>query len=160
MTDYKTNIIKKIRMDLTQDIDKCIKAMEIVHLYQVGGEYQSGDVIYRNDMGFTPADARFLTSLCDWKDRGRAFTPRQSEYIKKLMPKYARQVFDHFYSNGKIRKDNGTSRFVVDFENLYKDPEPEPISEDDQVELDKEQDFWHSVLSKDPYYFAADNISA
>ena len=74
--------------------------MDNIHSYQVREEYDSGNVLYSNNMGFTPADADFLTSLCRYKkNHNGRLTEKQLAYCHKLMPKYARQLFDHFYSS-------------------------------------------------------------
>lgn len=159
MTDYKTNIIKEIRAALAGDLSKCIKAMHIIHSYQVQNEYSSGNVLYRNDMGFTPGDAHFLTSLCNWDSRGRAFTPNQSAYIKKLMPKYARQLFDHYCSKGDIRHCANSSKYIANVPELlgeFVSPCPETAQAElpfDSADAAYEQERWRETMADDNNYF-------
>lgn len=59
---------------------------------QTAGEQQMGATVEHNGIGFTGADAEFLTSLAEqYQERG-SLSPRQTEILFEKMPKYARQL--------------------------------------------------------------------
>lgn len=156
MVDYKTNIIKAIRQRMASDPALCVEAMEIIHTYQVRDEYNSGNVYYANNMGFTPADARFLTSLCEWKVAHNGLTPKQISYVVKLMPKYARQIFDHLVAKNKIRK-TGNSKFDVNYDEAYAFLLT-PAAIADEVEAECENDREIEERTFDTSFFNEDRL--
>lgn len=155
MTDYKTNLIKVIHDELANNANYCVKALDVIHSYQVHDEYDHGYVRYANNMGFTPADAKFLTSLCEYK-KTRELTEKQLNCLVRIMPKYARQLFDHFVSQHKIQKCSENSKYHMNLSNLWVDfvvpcPETAEVPEDFDSEVEAVR--WQENLAEDANYY-------
>ena len=61
---------------------------------QTEDEQAAGDVVHNNGIGFTGADAEFLSSLAKQVQAGRTLSPKQMVWVHKKMPKYAKQLVE------------------------------------------------------------------
>jgi len=61
---------------------------------QTEDEQASGDVVHNNGIGFTGADAEFLTSLATKVNKGYKLSDKQMVWVYKKMPKYAKQLVE------------------------------------------------------------------
>lgn len=70
----------------------CKRALLRIYANQELDEQQAATVIKRNGVGFTPADAKLLTSFAEQLKRGGALSPKQWQALYAAMPKYAGQL--------------------------------------------------------------------
>lgn len=70
----------------------CKRALLRVYANQERDEQAAANVTKRNGIGFTPADAKLLTSLAEQIQQRDWLSPGQWEILYKLLPKYARQL--------------------------------------------------------------------
>lgn len=83
-----------IRSMLKSNDQWALRALVIVFDNQTSDEQLTEDTRYHNGIGFTGADARFLSSLAkQYQLRGR-LSDKQLYHLHKKMPKYCRQILD------------------------------------------------------------------
>ena len=70
----------------------CKRALLRIYANQELDEQQAATVIKRNGVGFTPADAKLLTSFAEQLKWGGALSPKQWQALYAAMPKYAGQL--------------------------------------------------------------------
>lgn len=70
----------------------CKRALLRIYANQELDEQAAANVTKRNGVGFTPADAKLLTSLAKQMIERSWLSAKQWEILYKLMPKYARQL--------------------------------------------------------------------
>jgi hypothetical protein len=80
----------------TSDIWAKAALLEIF-AHQTADEQNAEATSHNNNVGFTGADARFLSSLAKQAIGRGWLSPKQMIYVRKKMPKYAGQVMS--YSN-------------------------------------------------------------
>lgn len=165
MKEYKTNITKAIRKQLEGSVELCLEALDIIRNYQVAQEYFDGNVRYLNYQGFTPHDSKILTEYCISNHKYGSFSAKQKEVIHTLMPKYARQLRDHFIKLGKICPSND-SRYFFNPATLWTDFVV-PCRDTAQLELELEaqereerlvcgpvhDETWYETMGDDRNYF-------
>lgn len=105
----KDDYIRQLKTKLATDDLWAQRGLLAVYKNQTFSEQQTGDVREYNCIGFTGTDAKFLTGLakrvkfCGFN----SLSVKQSQYLKKYMPKYARQLFNGCIENGSVVKVHG-----------------------------------------------------
>ena len=95
----------KMESQITRDKDMATKALLKIYEYQTKDEKESKNVFHHNNMGFTPLDAKFLSSIAENLKKGYKMTDNQFYYVQKKIGKYAGQLVKISISAGKIRKE-------------------------------------------------------
>lgn len=81
-----------------------IRGLMVVYGNQTADEQQEGSVRVHNGKGFTPTDAKFLSSLAEQYKTKNSLSAKQVEVLYQKMPKYARQILDESFGKGTITK--------------------------------------------------------
>lgn len=84
--------VEFIREAVAVDAKWAVRGMLRVFDNQTADEQAVEDTRHHNGIGFTGADANFLSSLSKQVKRGRTLSPKQMKYVFKKMPKYAAQL--------------------------------------------------------------------
>lgn len=97
MSNFKELTTKKdrtahIRSMLSTDAKWALRALVRIYANQTADEQSTMDTKHDNGVGFTGADAHFLSSFAQQYELRGFLTPGQMEYLYKKMPKYARQL--------------------------------------------------------------------
>lgn len=69
--------------------------------YQTREEADFGATLESNGIGFNGFDANFLTSVVKQHLEGRRLTKKQSDALRRIMPKYAEQLYRIVYEKPK-----------------------------------------------------------
>ena len=110
----KEDLIAEASVQLTNRDHQAIKGLMEIYANQTESEQENKDTHCRNGVGFTPADASFLSSLAQQYQTKKYLSKKQMDLLKKKMPKYARQLVEGSISKGLIVKKNGFYVFGKD----------------------------------------------
>jgi len=110
----KEDLVKATNIQLATRDNQAIKGLLEVYANQTESEQETKDTHCRNGVGFTPADASFLSSLAQQYQTKNYLSKKQMDLLKKKMPKYARQLVEGSISKGLIIKKNGFYVFGKD----------------------------------------------
>lgn len=88
----KTAIESFLREKLSTDDAWALRALEVVYRNQTSAEQATQTTKEHNTIGFSAFDAEILSSFAERRLRGVSLTPKQMTTLRKLMPKYHRQV--------------------------------------------------------------------
>ena len=100
----KTQLIEKMRAQITRDEKQAARALIRIYNYQVTDEKKSRDVKYHNNVGFMPQDAKLLSGIACWVLAGHTLTEKQFNAVKDRIAKYAGQLVNQAISRGLIVK--------------------------------------------------------
>jgi hypothetical protein len=98
MTDQFTTCKTKkartafIRDKLSNDQAWALRGLLAIYANQTADEQAMAQTTYANSIGFTGADAEFLTSLAKQAEARGTLSPKQMIYVLKKMPKYSGQL--------------------------------------------------------------------
>lgn len=74
-----------------------LRAALRIFRYQTTEEADFGATLESNGVGFSGFDANFLTSVVKQHLEGRRLTKKQSDALRRIMPKYAEQLYRIVY---------------------------------------------------------------
>lgn len=97
----KAQELDKIRAYIKASDEAVVKAIRIIYSRQTNEEQLLETTSVHNGVGFTGPDGHFGTSLGKQLSRGRTLSAKQIAFARKMMVKYARQIWDHVQENGK-----------------------------------------------------------
>lgn len=97
----KKEHIERIREYIKNSDEAVTKAISIIYSRQTNEEKAVECTMNHNGVGFSGLDGRFGTSLGKQLAMGRTLTAKQIAFARKMMVKYARQIYDHVQENGK-----------------------------------------------------------
>ena len=103
----KEDYIDQLKTRLATDIAAAQYGLLAIYKNQTWDEQKSESVNRHNNIGFTGADAKFLTSLAKQLKYRGSLSPKQNQYLMKHMPKYARQILGDCLANGSVVKAGG-----------------------------------------------------
>lgn len=89
---FKKDRVKLIREKLAVDKNWATAGLVRIFENQTADEQTCEDTINNNGIGFTPADAYFLTSLAKQYISKRFLSSKQMTILFKKMPKYSAQL--------------------------------------------------------------------
>ena len=112
-------IVQNMKIQLNRQ-DVLERAIIRIYKNQTKDEQTQELTTHSNGIGFTGADAPFLSSLAKWIGQGRHLTSKQISVANKRMGKYARQLVLGSISEGKIVKINGIYATGQDIARLSK----------------------------------------
>jgi hypothetical protein len=101
----KESLVMALKQQISTRDNQALKALVTVFNNQTEDEQMAEDVRVYNNVGFTPFDAEFMTSLAKQYISKNYLSPKQLSYVKKVMPKYARQLIEQAIRDHKIVKD-------------------------------------------------------
>lgn len=103
-------IVEDWKVKLATDRAWIEKGIIRIFEYQTTSEQHNENVNNHNNVGFTPADAKMLSSFAkQLKYRNNYhLSPKQLAYAAHRMPKYARQLLKQSIAKGIIKHQNGT----------------------------------------------------
>lgn len=101
----KKSLIQTLKTQIATRDNQAIKALITVFNNQTEEEQMTDNVEVYNNMGFTPFDAEFMSSLAKQYINKNYLSSKQLSYVKKIMPKYARQLIEQSIQDGKIIKN-------------------------------------------------------
>ncbi len=81
-----------IREKLSTDDRWILRGLLVIFSNQTIDEQATATTKYVNNIGFTGADAEFLTSLATQFQQRKSLSPKQMIYLRKKMPKYSGQL--------------------------------------------------------------------
>ncbi len=100
---------ERIQSLISQNALALERGLLVVYANQTADEKASGDTHHDNGMGFTGADAKFLSSVAEWVKNSRyregfRLTPSQRASVLPLMLKYWRQIQNEIILKEKQRE--------------------------------------------------------
>ena len=108
----KDSLVKALKEQLATRDNQAIKGLLTIYSYQTSEEQCEGHTKEFNGVGFSGFDSDILSSFAEqYKTKG-FLSPKQMNFVKKYMPKYATQLIRLSIAEGKIKKENGEYVFV------------------------------------------------
>lgn len=108
----KDSLIKALKEQLATRDNQAIKGLLTIYSYQTSEEQCEGHTKEFNGVGFSGFDSDILSSFVEqYKTKG-FLSPKQMNFVKKYMPKYAKQLIEISIKTKKIVKENGEYVFV------------------------------------------------
>ena len=101
----KEVLIKTLKEQIATRDNQAVKALITVFNNQTSVEQDNDCTDCYNGVGFTGVDAEFMSSLAKQYLKKGYLSENQISYVKKTMPKYARQLIEQSLAQGKIVKD-------------------------------------------------------
>lgn len=86
-----TRAAEMIRHNMAKSDKWLLRGLLAIYARQTADERLGAETVKDNGIGFTVHDARILTSLA-YQSRLSPLSPKQKALLRKLMPKYARQL--------------------------------------------------------------------
>lgn len=102
MTYSKKKLIQGLRYQISHSTEKARRALLLIYSKQTISEQNSSKTIEYNCKGFTTLDAKILTNIAVFYKNNNFLTPKQDQIVKRLIPKYARQILDSSIERGLI----------------------------------------------------------
>ena len=88
----KKEIKEFVRMKLGTSKTWAQRALLKIFEFQTADEQAYGSTYVDNGVGFTGADAEFLTSLAEGLKKYNRLSPKQMTFLYRKMPKYWKQI--------------------------------------------------------------------
>lgn len=109
LSEKYANSLKEIRQCMEDEFPnmtnkELFSLINILYKYQTEFEQTRATVYERNGVGFSPTDAKQLTSFHAWYLKKHFYTIKQKEYIIVLLRKHCMQLIRHWLAVGKIIK--------------------------------------------------------
>lgn len=101
----KVQVINEFKINLAKSDAWVIRGLLVIYNNQTRDEQDILANNHANGIGFTSADARFMTLMAQYYIKHKKFSTQQIFIIRKNMMKYASQLVDHGLKTGKIRKE-------------------------------------------------------
>lgn len=102
MTYSKKKLIQGLRYQISHNTEKARRALLLIYSRQTISEQNSSKTIEYNCKGFTTLDAKILTNIAVFYKNNNFLTSKQDQIVKRLIPKYARQILDSSIERGLI----------------------------------------------------------
>lgn len=114
VTPYTTKeqLVNVLKEQIASNPNQAKKALLRVYQNQTSDEKRTQSVRIYNNIGFTPVDADFLSSLAECLRTRGTLSEKQTTYLQKIMPKYARQLVEGSLAEGKIVKQGKFYAYV------------------------------------------------
>ena len=97
MARYEVNsqkeVIEMFKEKLANNKAWALRGLKVIYDNQTTDEKNTASTRHYNNIGFTGADAEFLTSLAQQYERKGDLSDKQMNVLYKKMPKYAGQLF-------------------------------------------------------------------
>lgn len=94
----------RIKRVLDQSAPAVEKAILVVYRNQTPAETAFGTTIEDNGIGYSGADAEFMSSLAEWILSGKSLSQGQLKYGRKIIKKYSRQLLMEAKRVGKFKE--------------------------------------------------------
>lgn len=101
----KQTLVNVLKTQIATRDNQAIKALITVYNNQTSSEQYEENTHVHNGVGFTPADAEFMSSLAKQYLNKGYLSQKQMYFVKKHMPKYANQLINQSIEIGKIVKE-------------------------------------------------------
>ena len=100
----KTELVAKMRNQITGSDKMAVKAMLRLYEYQTADEKAVNDTVHHNNVGFNSSDARWMTWASKAVLAGRELKGYHLETLKQKIGKYANQLVNQSIEKGLIKK--------------------------------------------------------
>lgn len=94
---------EQVKFNIATDQKWLERAIQVIYLRQTMDERRAGETKHSNGIGFTGADAKYLSYLARWLDSGKFLSGAHLAKARKLMPKYAGQILEIITNKQKQR---------------------------------------------------------
>lgn len=109
MKKAQAEVVQEWRDKIATDNRWALRALLRVFSLQTQDEKSSGVTRHLNNVGFNGRDAEFATSLVVYWKRHQQFSPKQWAALRRLMPKYAGQLYRVTYEEnpnvGEVKRE-------------------------------------------------------
>lgn len=101
----RNQLVESLKNQISTRDSVAIRALLTIYEFQSDTEKSYKDTIGNNNVGFMGVDAKFASSLVEFYNKTGFLTEKQMNFVKKMMPKYSRQLINKSLNEGKIRKE-------------------------------------------------------
>ena len=109
----KAECLDKIRAAISSNSAAALKALDILYRYQTTEEKVKDVTLEDNGVGFNSRDAGFCTSLWKQRYRGSRLSDRQLAVLRRILAKYAGQIFADAVARGLyVKREKGGYEFL------------------------------------------------
>ena len=120
----KDELVNGIKSQIAAKDDKAIHALMVIYSKQTEFEKADGVTKELNGVGFGGMDSDLLSSCAEQYNKRGSLSDKQMAYVKKLMPKYANQLFELSFADGNFEKvkvlNPKTNRMVTKYRIIKK----------------------------------------
>ena len=111
---YKTkdSLVKALKEQLATRDNQAIKGLLTIYSYQTLEEKCEMQTKEHNNVGFSAFDSERLSDYAEEYKRDGKLSKEHMYWLKRYIPKYARQLIMISIGSGKIKKENGEYVFV------------------------------------------------
>jgi hypothetical protein len=96
------------RLRTTTNLEFLKRALLRLYGRQTDDEKNVGTTQYLNRVGFTAADAPYLTSIAEQLQRGRPLSEKQAAALRRILPKYKRQLLEIIKEHSRYHSNDLT----------------------------------------------------
>ena len=96
-TKHELELIDFLRKKIGSDDRWAMRAFERIYQNQTDDERVSQDTKHNNGIGFSGFDANIMSSMHESLEKYGSLSMKQMAVIKRIMPKYAKQIFNADY---------------------------------------------------------------
>lgn len=113
-TRHELELIEFLRRKIGSDDRWALRAMNRVYDSQTDDEKEAQSTSHINGIGFNGLDANIMSSMRESYEKYGRLTPKQMAVVKKIMIKYAKQIFSADYCDKDkleaiYQRENGTA---------------------------------------------------
>lgn len=151
-------IVEDWKIKLATDRAWIEKGILRIFEYQTSSEQYDETVKNHNNVGFTPADAKMLSSFAKQLKYKNNYhlTPRQFNYAAHRMPKYARQLLKQSIAKGLVKQSNGVYFYATKSKPVAnKKVEREWTEEDNRRWIEYKNEFQRIEMEQEQRAFEA-----
>lgn len=103
----KKEYMELLRKHLRENDAWAVRGLVAIYRKQTSDEQQDGVTKELNGVGFSGVDSEILSSLAKQYEFRKSLSPKQMDLVKKLMPRYASQLFRQSIESGRVKKIDG-----------------------------------------------------
>ena len=113
MVQFKSKkaIIDTLKQQIQSNPRQAVRALLRIYENQNESEREYQCTMIKDGFGFTKNDAEFGSSLAEQYLEKQFLTANQTEYVQRIMPKYAKQIVEQSIDSGKIVYDKTTRTY-------------------------------------------------
>ena len=106
MTAYtsKEQLVEALKKQIANSDNQALKALKTIYANQTYDEKRDQATEHNNGIGFSGKDAKILSSFAQQLEYKGSLSSKQMAIVKRIMPRYARQLISQSIETSKIKK--------------------------------------------------------
>ena len=88
-----------------------MRALMVVYNNQTEDEKVDKTTKHHNGMGFNSMDDKICSSMAEQLIQKKMLSEKQTDFLRKVLPKYAKQLVEYSISTGRVKHEDGKYRW-------------------------------------------------